>query len=296
MLRWYPKLRRSLVYPFNTSRSNPRKFFLYNHDTEAIEQQFDTSDDCEGCFDLSHDGAIVAVKYWSRRSIDIVDVKTAEVRFSFGPSRVWEVQFNETSTKLLVKAKSGGLSICSLTSPFEQMPVPPATDIRDGCSIPQFNQFILPSRRKGQVVFIDFKSGAMTQRELPLKCKVKCLRHTPQQGTTALLDTSGTISAYDAELNQLIWKTNIKSVHGQGRVIGITFTGDGQQIAIGISHSGGCDTVVLDSASGDRLRTITGQLPGNFPFADHCTLCSSGEVLNLNTGTVSRDLCAIADY
>ncbi len=291
-----PKTQTITCVPIQHSRSNPRKFFLYNHDTEAVEQQFDTSDDCEGCFDLSHDGAIVAVKYWSRKNIDIVVVKTAEVKFSFGPSRVWEVQFDETSTKLLVKAKSGGLSICSLTPPYDQMPVPQATDIRDGCSIPHLNHFLLPSRRKGQVVIIDFESGLTPQRALPLKRTVKCIRHSPQQGTTALLDTSGTISSYDAELNQLIWKTSVKSVHGQGQGIGITFTGDGQQIAIAISHSGGCDTVVLDSASGDPLRTITGQLPGNFPFGDHCTLCSSGEVLNLNTGSVSRDLCAIADY
>lgn len=296
MLRWYPQLARSVVYPFNTSESNPRKFFLYNHTTEAIEQEFDTSDDCEGCFDLSPDGKLLAVKYWSREKIDLIDVATGNIRSSLGPSRVSELRFDRTGTKLLVKAKTGGVSILSLDNPHDETRVTHVRDICDGCSVPIPNHFLIPSRRKNRIVRLDFDTSTETHKEFTLKCTVKCIRHSPDGSAVALLDSSGAVSYYDTGLTQLIWKTRVKPEPPDGQVVGVAFSGNGQLIGVNIVHYNGGNTVVLNSNDGNVCRTLIDASTGVYPFADDCTLSSCGEILNLKTGVTTREFCELADY
>jgi len=224
------------VYTLNTSRSNPRRFFLYDHRSNAIEREFDSSDDCCACFDLSPDGQLLAVKYWGRKHIDIVDANSGTVRFSFGPSRVWEVKFDDTATNLLVKAKSGGLSVYGLAAPHHELRIAHARDIADGCSVAGRNEYLIPCRRKGRVVHIDFDHNEVTQEEIPLKCTVKCIRHSPAAPTLFLLDSSGAVSCYDSTLSEQLWKTKVDPVPADGQVVNGAFSGNGQLIGLAVVH------------------------------------------------------------
>lgn len=295
MLRWYPQLSRFVVYRLNTSPANPRRFFLYNYQKETIEREFDTSDDCGGCFDLSPDGKLLAVKYGQRRQIDVVDVATGDVLFGCGPSRVSEVKFDATSHKLLAKGDSG-LFVHALDSPGQEIKIGQAGDIRHGCFIPGDNHYLVPSRRKGQILRVMFDAREFERVSVDLQRTVKCIRRSPASGELILLDRSRVVVSYNSMLDEVKWRVRIKPVPNDGQAVGAAFSGNGRLIGVAVVHRSGRNTIVLDAETGDVRDSFIGVSPGRYPFAEYSTLSPMGVTLDLSTGMTSDTYTQLADY
>jgi hypothetical protein len=123
-------------------------------------------------------------------------------------------------------------------------------DLDFGTYSPKLDQFLLPMRRKGRLMRIDFRKVAATEIELPFDVSFRWVEFHPGQKTYSLIDTKKQMHSVDAKTDRVLWTSSLRKVIGKDHVGVGGHTGDGRFITGAIARRSSNACVVVSAKDG----------------------------------------------
>ena len=108
-------------------------------------------------------------------------------------------------------------------------------DLRFGTYSPKLDQFLVPMRRKGKLMRIDFREVTATEIVLPFDVSFRWVEFHPGQESYSLIDTKKQLHSIDAQTDEVRWTANLCKSVGKDHIGTGGHTGDGKYIAGALS-------------------------------------------------------------
>lgn len=146
-------------------------------------------------------------------------------------------------------------------------------DLDFGTYSPELDQFLLPMRRKGRLMRIDFRQVAATEIELPFDVSFRWVEFHPSQESYSLIDTKKQMHSIDALTDHPRWTTKLNKPVGKDHVGTGGHTADGKYIAGAIARRSSNACVVVSAEDGEIVachEDCNGAY--DFPFRDETIL------------------------
>jgi len=186
------------------------------------------------------------------------DASTGEVLREFSlPRAIGQLRVGPSGNRALVTPKSG-VWLLDLENGDAEAVRNAIDDFRFGAYSHDREQFLLPSRRKGAVLQVDF--SALKVRELKISSGrvVRWLSFLPNSGDLMVLDAGRTLHRVELSTGTSAWSSTLGREWNSAHVGVGACSADGRRVALVAARSSSIDVVVFDAMSGDLLDRYPG--------------------------------------
>jgi hypothetical protein len=252
---------------------------------------------------ISPDGSLVAVGVWDSEiprqrgiaGVVVWEVATSSVKAEIFVTQVSGLFFDQESQFLICKSEQG--TFVFGTDGIQVLKIPFIEELRGGSFSARGNVFSAPIMWKGKVACVSFDPVRKWDIQLPLKCVLWEISHSPTDALVVAPEPrGGWVWCLEWPTLQTVWSHQIGME--ADCCLGTAFCGDGTLVAVPIvrKESYGC-LLVLESSTGSIVNEFTKCPTGRGGFGQplvgtEVLFPSGGCVLDLATGEVSERIRA----
>jgi hypothetical protein len=239
---------------------------VYDHPSEREIAQFQIQARTFG-LDLSWDSKRLLTTNWHRLGLDVWDVPGGFHHEVVPlPLKMGRIVCDRDGYRVAVLLRKGFV-VADLRSPWTAKIERCAEDLDFASLAPAQNQFLVPMLLRGKIKEILFESLAVVDISLPIDGMARCIRHSPDGGRYAVIDTKKTLHLFESRSHAPVWSTSLAAIAGKDHVGVVDYSADGTIVAASITRTASTDVVTLDARTGTVLsQFVNSGCCSGFPF------------------------------
>lgn len=266
-----------------------RRLAIADLDSARLLRLIQLPSACVMSYDLSCDGAQIVTGYDGPRYIDIWSLDRGIRVGQYKKAAAARVRFDANSRHVLTWASDQCYVVSTATNTWTRLSK--GEDLYGSYLDSESNTMFVPVGEVPSLYRIQFEPVAIERVEMPHPSILYTIRKSPIACVFTLLYEDGRIECRDGLFGSLIWSRQHveQEITSNG-----SFSGDGRYFALNVGALHQC--WVLDVATGEithKLDKIGCGIDPRSPLPGALILCSSGVILNAESGEISPGVSSI---